>query len=87
VQRVSDTVAILNKGHLVALGPIEELMAGKNGIVYFMTITGDAKSAQARIAAQPWVTSIKSDAQDAITNLPPTRPLESGTKGRQMPPI
>src|SRR5512134_2315052 len=53
VQRVSDTVAILNKGQLVAQAPIEELMNGKDGIVYSMTLTGDGKSAQARIAGQP----------------------------------
>ena len=34
VQKVSDTVAILNKGVLVAEGPIEELLAGREGIVY-----------------------------------------------------
>ena len=69
VQRVSDTVAILNKGQLVAQGPIEELMTGKDGIVYSMTVTGDGKSAQARLAGQPWVTSVASHAQDAETNL------------------
>jgi ABC-2 type transport system ATP-binding protein len=69
VQRVSDTVAILNRGQLVAQAPIEELMAGKDGIVYSMTVTGDGKSAQARIAGQPWVTSVASHAQDAATNL------------------
>jgi ABC-2 type transport system ATP-binding protein len=69
VQRVSDTVAILNRGQLVAQAPIEELMAGKDGIVYSMTVTGDGKSTQARIAGQPWVTSVASHAQDATTNL------------------
>jgi ABC-2 type transport system ATP-binding protein len=69
VQRVSDTVAILNKGQLVAQAPIEELMAGKDGIVYSITLTDNGKSAQARIAAQPWVTSVASHAQDAGTNL------------------
>ena len=69
VQRVSDTVAILNRGQLVAQAPIEELMAGKDGIVYSMTVTGDGKSAQARIAGQPWVTSVASHAQDTVTNL------------------
>ena len=69
VQRVSDTVAILNKGQLVAQAPIEELIAGKDGIVYSMTVTGDGKCAQARIAAQPWVTAVALHAQDAATNL------------------
>jgi ABC-2 type transport system ATP-binding protein len=34
VQRVSDTVVILNHGQLVAHAPIEELMADKDGIIY-----------------------------------------------------
>jgi ABC-2 type transport system ATP-binding protein len=69
VQRVSDTVAILNKGQLVAQAPIEELMAGKDGIVYSMTVTGDGKSARARIAGQPWVTFVASHSQDGATDL------------------
>ncbi len=69
VQRVSDTVAILNRGQLVAQAPIEELIAGRDGIVYSMTIIGDGKSAQARIAEQPWVCSVVSHTQDAGTNL------------------
>ena len=68
VQRVSDTVAILNKGQLVAQAPIAELMAGKDGIVYSMTVTGDGKSARARIAGQPWVTSVASHTQDGATD-------------------
>ena len=69
VQRVSDTVAILNKGQLVAQAPIEELLAGRDGIVYSMTVTGDGKSAQARLARQPWVTSVAAQVQEAATNL------------------
>ena len=68
VQRVSDTVAILNKGQLVAQAPIEELVAGRDGIVYSMTVTGDGKSAQGRIARQSWVISVAAQAQDGATN-------------------
>jgi ABC-2 type transport system ATP-binding protein len=59
VQRVSDTVVILNHGELVAQGPIEELLAGSGGTVYSMTLLGDAQDAQARVSAQPWVTNIQ----------------------------
>ena len=68
VQRVSDTVAILNKGQLVAQAPIEELMAGSDDIVYSMIVTGDGKSAQGRIAEQSWVTSVASQVQDGATD-------------------
>ena len=42
VQRVSDTVASLNHGYLVALAPIEELLAGSRGTIYSVVIEGDA---------------------------------------------
>ena len=60
VQRVSDTVAILNKGQLIAQAPIEQLLAGSSGaIVYVLALKGAAAQAQQRVAGQPWVSSIK----------------------------
>jgi len=59
VQRVSDTVVILNKGTLVAQGPIEELLARGEGNVYTVTIRGDVDGARQRLAAQSWVTGIQ----------------------------
>ncbi len=58
VQRVSDTVAILNHGKLVAQAPIEELLAGSRGTVYSLGIEGEAEQAQERIRSQAWVTDI-----------------------------
>jgi ABC-2 type transport system ATP-binding protein len=58
VQRVSDTVAILNHGRLIAQAPIQELMAGNDGILYSLTVRGDGKVAQKSIAGQPWVSSV-----------------------------
>lgn len=58
VQRVSDTVAILNHGKLVAQAPIEELLAGSRGTVYSLGIEGEADQAQERIRSQAWVTDI-----------------------------
>ena len=40
VQRVSDTVAILNRGELVAQAPIEELLAGNGGVAYRLLLQG-----------------------------------------------
>ncbi len=59
VQRVSDTVAILNHGELVASGPIEELLAGGEGIVYSVTMKGDTQTAYNRIEALEWVIEIQ----------------------------
>jgi ABC-2 type transport system ATP-binding protein len=60
VQRVSDTVAILNRGALVAEGPIEELLAGGEGAVFVVRLRGDVEAARAQIQARPWVTRILS---------------------------
>jgi ABC-2 type transport system ATP-binding protein len=59
VQRVSDTVAILNHGKLVAQAPIEELLAGSRGTVYSLVIEGNAGPAQERVGSQAWVTDIE----------------------------
>ncbi len=59
VQRVSDTVAILNKGQLVAQAPIEQLLTGGSGsTIYAIALKGDLTQAQQRVAAQPWVANI-----------------------------
>jgi ABC-2 type transport system ATP-binding protein len=59
VQRVSDMVAILKGGQLVAQAPIEELLAGNDGVVYTVTLKGSSTDAQARVARQPWVSALK----------------------------
>jgi ABC-2 type transport system ATP-binding protein len=68
VQRVSDRVAILNYGRLVAEAPIEELLNGSgSAAVYSVTIKGDASRAQVRVAGQPWVQSLSAEAKDGLT--------------------
>jgi ABC-2 type transport system ATP-binding protein len=58
VQRVSDSVAILNRGQLVAQAPIGELLNG-GGIQYAIAIRGAADAVRARLASQPWVASVE----------------------------
>src|SRR5919205_1325345 len=65
VQRVSDSVAILNHGQLVAQAPIEELLNGTGDITYSLAVRGDADAARTRIARQPWIASIVAD-EDAL---------------------
>jgi len=67
VQRVSDTVAILNRGTLVANGPIDELLAGGDGVAYTVKIKGDAEAARQRLAGQPWVTGIQTQSRNGAT--------------------
>ena len=69
VQRVSDTVAILNQGQLVAQGPVEELLAGGEGIAYRVTMKGDVESAYQRISRQQWVRCIESRPRNGATFL------------------
>jgi ABC-2 type transport system ATP-binding protein len=59
VQRVSDTVVILNRGELVAQGPIEEVLAWGQAISFTLTVKGDSAAVQARLRSQPWVTGIQ----------------------------
>lgn len=58
VQRVSDRVAILNHGNLVAQAPIEDLLAGSEAIAYTLILDGNTKQAYTRLSAKPWVVSI-----------------------------
>ena len=59
VQRVSDTVVILNKGKLITQGPIEELLAGSEGVIYIVHMKGDVEAAASLVQSQPWVSGIK----------------------------
>ncbi len=58
VQQVSDAVAILNRGQLIAQAPLEELLAGGDGAVYSLVIAGEARQTQSRVESQSWVSGI-----------------------------
>jgi len=61
VQRVSDTVAILNRGKLIAQGPIEELLAGSEGIIFKIILKGDVKKIYQTVSKESYITNIKSE--------------------------
>jgi ABC-2 type transport system ATP-binding protein len=56
VQRVSDTVAILNHGQVVASGPIEHILNGQDGVVYTLVTKNAPPDFAARLESLPWVT-------------------------------
>jgi ABC-2 type transport system ATP-binding protein len=58
VQRVSDTVAILNRGELVAQAPIEELLAGSGGLTFRLELSSGAAAVRDILQAQPWITRL-----------------------------
>jgi ABC-2 type transport system ATP-binding protein len=64
VQRVSDTVVILNKGELVAQGPIEELLEGSEGVIYLIHLKGDVEAALKKVQSLTWVSGIKTTQHD-----------------------
>ena len=59
VQRVSDEVAIVNKGELIAQASIDDLLAGTGEIVYSVKLRGDAETAYPQVIEQPWVSAIE----------------------------
>jgi ABC-2 type transport system ATP-binding protein len=59
VERVSDTVVILNKGALVAQGPIEDILAWGQAAAFLLTVKGDSAAVENRLRSRPWVTGIK----------------------------
>ncbi len=65
VQRVSDTVAILNHGKLIAQAPIQTLLSG-GSMIYTILIKGDDDTARERIRRQPWVTSVTCQERDGL---------------------
>ncbi len=68
VQRVSDTVCILNGGELVAQAPIQELLAGSGRVTYRLQTRGDIQQIRTLIAGQPWVTGVQVEQTDGRTD-------------------
>jgi ABC-2 type transport system ATP-binding protein len=58
VQKVSDQVAILKQGELVAQGAIDQVMAGSEGTVYTLSTKGDVASVQQSLSQQSWISTI-----------------------------
>ncbi len=67
VQRVSDTVAILNRGQLIAQAPIQELLeSGSKAIVYTVTLKGSSPELEQAVRNQPWVTGLNITASSGL---------------------
>jgi ABC-2 type transport system ATP-binding protein len=69
VQKVSDVVAILNRGELVALAPIDELLSGKGNVAYKLVLKGDTSRVRSVLAGQPWISSVNATASNGTTAL------------------
>lgn len=66
VQRVSDTVAILNRGELVASGPIQALLAGSGEVVFSVSVDGATESTRAQLSGLECVARIADGPARAI---------------------
>src|SRR5579885_1961067 len=69
VQRVSDSVVIMDRGRLVRQAPIAELLAEVEGVMYQITLKGDTSAAQERIGDQPWVSHLRAETVGGQTTL------------------
>jgi ABC-2 type transport system ATP-binding protein len=68
VQRVSDSVAILNKGQLAACGPIEQLLNGQDGVVYSLTTRGVSERIEQQLMAMDFITTFNKSHNNGVTN-------------------
>jgi ABC-2 type transport system ATP-binding protein len=69
VQRVSDTVAILNNGRLVSQAPIEQLLQSRADETYTLALQGDAQPALRRLAQAPWIKNVDVLSRNGTTRL------------------
>jgi ABC-2 type transport system ATP-binding protein len=69
VQRVSDTVAILNRGALVRQAPIQELLSGAQTNSYALQVKGDLHAVKARVAQAPWVANVDVATTNGVSTL------------------
>lgn len=58
VQQVSDTVAILDYGELVAQAPLDDLLAIGDKTLYSLVLDNTSIEAENRVASQPWVSDL-----------------------------
>jgi ABC-2 type transport system ATP-binding protein len=82
VQRVSDTVAILSHGRLIAQAPIDELLTGDGAAVYSLVVKGEGASTRERLVRQPWVKSVTMNPVNGTTELEVTTTNESTAEAR-----
>ncbi len=56
VERVSDTVGVINEGRLIAQAPIDVLKRGRGDTVYIVEIEGDTEGLAQELEAEEWIT-------------------------------
>jgi ABC-2 type transport system ATP-binding protein len=69
VEKVSDTVAILDHGELIVTGSIEELLSNIKNMVYSVEIQGDINDLKKRLMDIDWIEEISHEKKDNSTML------------------
>ncbi len=69
VQRVSDIVAILDRGELKAQASINDLLAEKGNASYKLVLKGDAEKVRQMLAQHPWISLVDSASSNGTTSL------------------
>lgn len=67
VQRVSDTVAVLRAGVIIAQRPIGSLLAGQDGTTYRLELAGDTNAVEADLRRQPWISALDRTVAHGVT--------------------
>ncbi|MFW9959321.1 MAG: ABC transporter ATP-binding protein [Candidatus Odinarchaeota archaeon] len=81
VQRVSDSVAIINKGTLVAQAPINQLLSGTEGVAYVLTIEGDYNRIASQLESLPYVTAVSTKTENETAHFVVT--IDDETKAKK----
>jgi len=84
VQRVSDRVAMISKGRIVADGPLTELLTNDD-LSWKMRTSGPSEATKARLVAEPWVRDV--DVSRRRENDVWTVHLTPGASGEQLLPL
>ena len=63
IERVSDRIAVLDRGTIVAQGPTESFLLGTTGH-YAVTTAGDHDGAFDRLSTRPWISTVERAAPD-----------------------
>ncbi|MHA2246883.1 MAG: ABC transporter ATP-binding protein [Candidatus Hodarchaeales archaeon] len=58
VQKVSDNVAILNRGMLITEGSIEEILSKKEGTIFSTKVQGDISKVKSLVSSREWISNI-----------------------------
>ena len=69
VQQVSDTVAILNRGELVAQGPINRLLAGDGEVIYHLQVRGPWQTLKQELLQSSWIARVEASGQGEVAGL------------------